>query len=172
MNRSALATRRYGAGFTSLVGVMIMIAATTPFLFVGIATPYALLACAMVVRGIGVGLAMMPAMTAAFTSLHHHQVNDASPQLNVIQRVGGTLGTAIIAVVLQNKLALVPGAGTGTYTNAAAVAAAFADTYRWVILINGLALIPAAALWRIERQSRRTGEESEVSEESLIEAVI
>ena len=48
---------------------------------------------------------MMPAMTAAFSPLNHDQVNDASPQLNVIQRVGGSLGTAVIAVVLQNKLA-------------------------------------------------------------------
>jgi EmrB/QacA subfamily drug resistance transporter len=172
MNRSAVATRRFGAGLTSLVGVMIMIGATVPFLFVGATTPYAPIASAMVFRGIGVGLAMMPAMTAAFSALSHDQVNDASPQMNVIQRVGGTLGTAIIAVVLQNKLVHVPGAGTGTYTDPTAVAAAFADTYRWVVLITILALIPAVVLWQVERQLRANGQETEPSEESLVEAMV
>ena len=55
-------------------------------------------------------------MTAAFSALAHEQVNDGSPQLNVIQRVGGALGTAIIAVILQEKLSHLAGASTGTYT--------------------------------------------------------
>ncbi len=172
MNRSAVATRRFGAGLTSLVGVVIMIGATAPFLFVGATTPYGPIAAAMVARGIGVGLAMMPAMTAAFSALSHDQVNDASPQMNVIQRVGGALGTAIIAVVLQNKLVHVPGASTGTYTSPTAVAAAFADTYRWVILITALALIPATVLWQVERQLRASGQEATPSEESLVEALV
>jgi EmrB/QacA subfamily drug resistance transporter len=172
MNRSAVATRRLGAGLTSVVGVTIMIGATVPFMFVGATTPYAPIASAMVVRGIGVGLAIMPAMTAAFSALSHDQVNDASPQLNVIQRVGGTLGTAIVAVVLQTKLAHVPGAGTGRYTDPTAVAGAFAETYRWVILITVLALIPAAVLWRVERRLRASGLEAEPSEEALMEAVV
>jgi EmrB/QacA subfamily drug resistance transporter len=172
MNRSAVATHRLGAGLTSLFGVIIMIAATAPFLFVGASTPYAPIALAMVARGVGVGLAMMPAMTAAFSSLAPDQVNDASPQINVIQRVGGTLGTAIIAVVLQNKLVHVPGGATGTYTDPTAVAAAFGDTYQWVILITVLALIPATVLWRVERQLRASGHEARPSEESLIEAIV
>jgi EmrB/QacA subfamily drug resistance transporter len=172
MNRSAVATRRFGAGLTSLFGVMIMIGATVPFMFVGSTTPYTPIAAAMVLRGIGVGLAMMPAMTAAFSSLSNDQVNDASPQINVIQRVGGTLGTAIVAVVLQNKLVHVPGAATGTYTDPTALAAAFADTYQWVILMTVVALIPATVLWRVERQLRANGLDGHPSEESLIEAIV
>jgi EmrB/QacA subfamily drug resistance transporter len=172
MNRSARATHRLGAGLTSLIGVFIMLAATVPFLFVGPATPYALIATAMVVRGFGVGLAMMPAMTAAFSAVSHDQVNDASPQMNVIQRVGGTLGTAIVAVVLQNKLVHVPGASTGVYTSATAVAASFADTYRWVLLMIALALIPATVLWRVERRSRTTRQEGEPSQELLVETIV
>jgi EmrB/QacA subfamily drug resistance transporter len=171
MNRSALATRRFGAGLTSLVGVVIMIGGTVPFLFVGPATPYAPIAVAMVVRGVGVGLALMPAMTAAFSALSHDQVNDGSPQLNVIQRVGGSLGTAIVAVVLQTRLAHVAGASTGTYTDPTAVAASFAGTYRWVILMTVLALIPATMLWRVERQTHVTGQETELSE-ALVEGMV
>ena len=46
--------------------------------------------------------AMMPAMPAAYATLRPHQVQDATPQLNVLQRVGGSIGTAILTVVLQN----------------------------------------------------------------------
>jgi hypothetical protein len=86
--------------------------------------------------------------------------------------VGGTLGTAIIAVVLQDKLVHVPGAATGRYTDPTALAAAFADTYQWVILMTVIALIPAAVLWRVERVLRASGQEAQPSEESLIEAIV
>jgi EmrB/QacA subfamily drug resistance transporter len=172
MNRSAIATHRFGAGLSSLCGVVIMVCATVPFLFVGATTPYGWIASAMVVRGAGVGLAFMPAMTAAFSPLNHDQVNDASPQLNVIQRVGGSLGTAIIAVVLQTELSHLPGAGTKHGPTASAVAMSFAHTYRWVILMSILALIPATVLWRVERQLRATGHEAVLSDEAMVEAIV
>jgi hypothetical protein len=166
MNRSATATRRFGAGLTSLCGGLILVAATVPFLFVDTTTPFAVIGTAMVVRGIGVGLAMMPAMTAAFSVLSHDQINDASPQINVTQRVGGSLGTAVIAVILQDKLTHL-----GPHASPNAIASAFAQTYAWVIGMSLVALIPALFLWRIERQARAEGYEHEVGEEALVEAV-
>ena len=35
-----------------------------------------------------------------------------------------------------------------------------------------LALIPATVLWRVERQLRATGHESELSDEALVEAIV
>jgi EmrB/QacA subfamily drug resistance transporter len=174
MNRSARVTSRFGAGLTSLAGVAIMVVATVPFLFIGATTPYSMIGVAMVVRGVGVGLAMMPAMTAAFSALGHDQIDDASPQLNVIQRVGGSLGTAVIAVVLQTKLAHLSSGGTikaSASASAGAVAAAFAQTYWWVIVMSLLALIPAAVLWRVERQTRLDGYPGERHDEALVEAL-
>ena len=52
-------------------------------------------------RGVGIGFSFMPAMTAAFASLAPEQLSDATPQLNVLQRIGGAIGTAVLAVVLQ-----------------------------------------------------------------------
>ena len=40
MNRSTSTTRRLGGGLASLIGIFIMIGATTPFLFVGATTPF------------------------------------------------------------------------------------------------------------------------------------
>jgi EmrB/QacA subfamily drug resistance transporter len=166
MRRSAWATSRFGAGLTSLCGGIVMVAATTPFLFFGAKTSYLLIAAPMVVRGLGIGLAFMPAFTAAFATLNHDQVADASPQLNVIQRVGGSLGTAVIAVILQSKLTHL-----STHPSAAATAGAFAATYWWVMALTVVGLIPAVVLWRVERQSRALGFESSVTEQALIEAI-
>ena len=146
---SGRATERFGAGRTALVGGAVMAAATIPFVLVTATTPYSLLAVAMIVRGVGMGLSMMPSMTAAFSVLSKEQVNDASPQLTVLQRVGGSLGTAIIAVVLENHLShIAPGPHA-----AASIASAFGHTYWWVMGATLIALVPTALLARIERRA-------------------
>ncbi|MGI8903451.1 MAG: DHA2 family efflux MFS transporter permease subunit [Solirubrobacteraceae bacterium] len=147
MALSGRVTERLGAGRTSLIGGVILALATVPFILIGAATPFALIGVAMLVRGIGIGLSIMPAMTAAFSVLSREQVNDASPQLTVLQRVGGSLGTAIIVVVLQGHLGH---AGNGH----AALAAGFAHTYWWVMAVTLLALLPTLLLARIERRRR------------------
>jgi EmrB/QacA subfamily drug resistance transporter len=144
---SGRATERLGAGRTSLVGGLILAVATIPFVLVTPSTPFSVIGVAMLVRGVGVGLAIMPAMTAAFSVLTREQVNDASPQLTVLQRVGGSLGTAIIAVVLQGHI---EHAHTG-----AAVASGFGHTYWWVMGVTLAALVPTLVLTRIERRARR-----------------
>ena len=147
MVASGRLTTRLGAGRTSLLGGLIMAVATLPFVLVTASTPYSLLAVAMVVRGVGVGLAIMPAMTAAFSVLTREQVNDATPQLTVLQRVGGSLGTAIIAVILQHNI-------TGA-RSASAVATGFGHTYWWVMGATLIALVPTLVLARIERRAKR-----------------
>jgi len=97
----------------------------------------------MVARGFGIGLSMMPAMTAAYATLRPHQVKDATPQLNVLQRVGGSIGTAILTVVLQNGI---------TADAPEAIAASFAHTYWWVVGIGVLALLPTVLLAVVERR--------------------
>jgi EmrB/QacA subfamily drug resistance transporter len=144
---SGRATERLGAGRTSLIGGVILAVATIPFVLVTATTSFSVIGVAMLVRGVGVGLAIMPAMTAAFSVLTREQVNDASPQLTVLQRVGGSLGTAIIAVVLQGNI-------EHAHTNAA-VASGFGHTYWWVMGVTLLALVPTLVLARIERRARR-----------------
>jgi EmrB/QacA subfamily drug resistance transporter len=139
-------TDRIGAGRTSLMGGLILVLGTLPFVLITATTSFALIGAAMIVRGIGVGLAIMPAMTAAFSVLTKDQVNDASPQLTVLQRVGGSLGTAIIAVVLQGQ--------TDHATTATAAAAGFAHTYWWVMGVTLIALVPTLVLARIERRAK------------------
>jgi len=150
---SGRVTERLGAGRTSLIGGLILALATVPFILISATTPFTVIGAAMLVRGIGIGLSIMPAMTAAFSVLSREQVNDASPQLTVLQRVGGSLGTAIIAVVLQGQIQ------HAAHTRAA-LASGFASTYWWVMAVTLLSLLPTLMLARIERHKRRQEQSS------------
>jgi hypothetical protein len=129
-----------------MIGCLTLVVATIPFTLIGVATPFTVIGVAMVVRGIGIGLSIMPSMTAAFSVLRREQITDASPTLTVLMRVGGSLGTAIIAVVLQGHLA-------HAHTPVAE-AASFAHTYWWVMAVSLIALVPTLLLVRVERRAR------------------
>lgn len=150
MALSGRATERLGGGLTALIGGVVTIVTTIPFVLIGAETSFALLGVAMVLRGFGIGMSMMPSMTAAFSVLRPDQINHATPQLNVLQRVGGSVGTAILSVALSSKLA---DAG-GPAATPAAVADAFGETYLLVLAVTVVALLPTILLTAIERRAR------------------
>jgi hypothetical protein len=86
-------------------------------------------------------------MTAAYSVLAPDQVTHAAPQLTTLQRVGGSIGTAILTVILQTHL---ESAGASP----AAMADAFGTTFVWVMGITAAALLPTVMLARIERRAR------------------
>jgi EmrB/QacA subfamily drug resistance transporter len=143
-------TDRYGGGPLALFGVIVCALGTVPFGLIGAHTSVLWLSVAMVVRGVGIGFAFMPAMSAAFASLHRDELSDATPQLNVLQRVGGSIGTAVLAVVLQRAL-------TGTHTLSAA-ASGYGTAFWWATGITALAIIPCVILTRAERAARRAAD--------------
>jgi EmrB/QacA subfamily drug resistance transporter len=183
-------TDRVGGGRVASVGIVIMTLGTIPFAFLTSTTSYALLAVLLVIRGIGMGGTMMPAMAAAFATLERPQVPRATSALNAIQRVGGSIGTALLAVVLQHQIitqlsAAVPGrapvgggggqATLGGLSDAARahfaepLATAFANTFWWAVGIGVLAMIPTAILAVSQRRAQRAAAAAAVS--SVPEAV-
>jgi EmrB/QacA subfamily drug resistance transporter len=157
------ATDRLGGGPLALVGVTLTTLATIPFGLIGAHTSIVYLSVAMLVRGIGIGFAMMPAMTAAFAALERSELADASPQLNVVQRVGGSLGTAILAVVLQRALA-------GAHT-VGGLASGYGTAFWAAAAMTAVAVVPAFILLRAERAARAAHPEAvESSAEAALEA--
>jgi MFS family permease len=157
-------TDRFGGGPLALFGVLLTAAATIPFALIGAHTSILFLCVAMLVRGFGIGFAFMPAMTAAFASLERHELSDATPQLNVLQRVGGSIGIAVLSVVLSRHLT--------TAHSVAAGAAAYGTAFWWAIGLTALAIIPCVILVRSERAARRAyARPADVPEEALAEAV-
>jgi EmrB/QacA subfamily drug resistance transporter len=140
-------TARYGGGKIALGGVILTALMTVPFGLIGANTSVPLLGFAMGLRGIGMGLSFMPAMTAAFATLERHELSDATPQLNVLNRVGGSIGTAVLAVVLQRGL-------VGAHTQAAR-AGAYGTAFWWSVGITVLAIIPCVILARAESKARK-----------------
>jgi EmrB/QacA subfamily drug resistance transporter len=148
MAMSGRATERWGGGITAALGAVVTLFATIPFVLLGANTPFVLIGAAMIFRGFGIGMSIMPAMTAAYSGLTPKQITHATPQLTTLQRVGGSMGTAILTVVLQQHLET---AGTSQ----AAMANAFGTTFIWVMGITAAALLPTLLLARIERQRKR-----------------
>jgi EmrB/QacA subfamily drug resistance transporter len=145
---SGRVTMRLGGGLTSLIGGAIAVVATIPFVLIGATTSFWLIGAAMVARGFGIGMSMMPSMTAAYAVLRPDQVNDATPQMNVLQRVGGSIGTAILTVVLQSGITHLAA------PTPAGIAASFATTYWWVLGISLVALAPTVLLAVVERRTQ------------------
>ena len=139
-------TDRWGGGPLALFGVLLTTVATVPFGLIGAHTSIVWLCAAMFVRGMGIGFAFMPAMTAAFAALERSELADATPQLNVLQRVGGSLGTAVLAVVLQRAL-------VGTHTVSAA-ASAYGTAFWASAALTAVAIVPCIILLRAEHAAR------------------
>jgi EmrB/QacA subfamily drug resistance transporter len=160
-------TERFGGGRIAIAGVTTLCLSTLPLAFVGASTSEVLISLVLVVRGLSIGFSFMPAMTAAFSVMRPDQLSDATPQLNVVMRLGSAVGVAVLAVVLQRASAHAHGKP--------ALAHAFAHTYWWGLGIAVLSLIPCLLLLRAERPGRsaaRTGPDDtqQLRPESAIEA--
>jgi len=162
---SARAADRIGGGRLSLAGVLLTAAATVPFAFFGASSSYWLIGATMVARGAGIGMAFVPAMTAAFAAMTPAQIPDATPQLNVLQRVGGSIGTAILAVILQSNI------NSLAFPTPEGIASAFNTAYWWALAITLAAVVPAVVLVRAEAAARRRARAPEEAAELVPEAV-
>jgi EmrB/QacA subfamily drug resistance transporter len=144
---------------TSLLAV-----ATVPLVFVTAHTPYVLLGFVLLVRGIGLGAAIQPATASAYALLESSQIPRATATLNTLRQIGGSIGTALLAVVLQHEAAAALPAADGRAGQllrplrageraeiSGPVATVFGHTFMWALAIALLAIIPAVALLRAER---------------------
>ena len=159
---SGSATDRAGPGRVVLGGIALLLLGTLPFALVDADTPYWVLAVALFVRGIGIGASMMPSMSAAYQTLDRAAVARATSTLNILNRLGGAIGTALLAVLLSHEIShQLPGHGAASFTSGvgrapgalphpvmASLANAFAHTFWWALALTVVALLPALALPR------------------------
>jgi len=155
----ARSTQRFGGGRVALFGVSVLALSSLPLAFIGADTSIAFISVILLFRGVGIGLSFIPTTTVAFASLRTDQLSDATPQLNVLQRVGGAIGTAVLAVVLQRA-----SAGADTPSE---LAGAFATTNWWVLGIVALSVIPVVALLRAEGPRHPPTQAEELAEAEL-----
>ena len=74
------------------------------FTQVGTDTSYLLLCGSLFVMGLGMGGTMMPIMTSALRTLSSAEVARGSTLVNILQQIGGSIGSAIMSVILTSQL--------------------------------------------------------------------
>ena len=153
LRKGALLADKHGARKVVPWGMALLVIGTFAYTQQTVNTSFVLLAVSLFVRGIGLGLAMMPVFSAAFQGLRHDQVPRASTASNIIRQVGGSIGVAIMAVVLQAQISRVlPDAhvhattGAIPYAIGVKLAHAFGNTFWWSLALCGVALIPSLFL--------------------------
>ncbi len=127
-------TDTIGARPIAVAGFAIVAAATVPFAFAGPGTSPWLLALWLVIRGFGLGAVTIPVMAVAFLGLAKQQIAHSSVVTRTVQQVGGSFGTAVLAVILSSAIAARHSA-----------AAAFDIAFWWATGFSALAVL--LALW-------------------------
>ncbi|VXB17331.1 MFS transporter [Aeromicrobium sp. 9AM] len=133
-----------------LTGLPLMVAGLAVYTASTAGTSYVVMSAALLVIGIGTGCVMAPVMASAYATVDRAAMPGATATLNVTQRIGGAIGTAIFAAVLQHQLSQ---ARTGGADVVEAAADAFGSTFWWPLALAAMAIVPAALLPRARRTS-------------------
>jgi MFS transporter len=173
MPLSGKLTDRYGPTWLPATGLPLVAIGLIPFVFVGAHTSYVLLCAANFVQGLGMGLAMMPNMTAAMQAVPPTAIARTSTAMNIIRQAGASIGTAVLSVILasaitSNLSSILGSRASGSHSGGIAtlqrlpasvhsvvagpLADAFASTFVWALVLILVALIPAVGMalsgWR------------------------
>ena len=144
-------TDRFGARGVASAGMVLAALGMLAYTQVGPGTSYLYLSAALLVVGAGVGATVVPSMAAAFQALSRAETPRATSALNVIQRLGGAVGTALFAIVLSRQAGT--GAGGAGAGGAGPLAGAFGTTF-WVAAgLIAVAVVPALLLPRARHQT-------------------
>ncbi len=157
-------TDRYGPSKWPAFGIPLLVIGLAPFAFVTDSTSYVLLCGFSFVAGLGMGLSMMPTMTAAMQAVPPAAIARTSTAMNIIRQSGASIGTAVLSVLLSTAITakLVDAGGTAPSGGSGfealhdispaeqaqiggPLAEAFAETFVWGVVLMALAFIPA--LW-------------------------
>ncbi|GAA1878765.1 MDR family MFS transporter [Actinomadura bangladeshensis] len=97
-------TDRLGARPITVFGFLVVGAATVPFAYADAHTNTWTLAGWLLLRGIGLGAVTVPVMAVAYQGLDREQIAHASVLIRVAQQIGGSFGTAVLAVILAHVM--------------------------------------------------------------------
>jgi EmrB/QacA subfamily drug resistance transporter len=133
-------TDRIGPRPVVLAGLLLTGLGTVAFAWAGPSTSGWLLAAALFIRGAGLAPVTIAVMAGSFRDIPHRDVPDASSTSRIIQQVGGSFGSAALALILADALT------SHHAATAAARALAFHTAFRWSVALTALAIIPALLL--------------------------
>lgn len=145
MSLALIGVARLGAGVSprvvTMAGLVLTTAGTLVYTQADAGTNAILLAASMAVRGVGIGAAFVTVMTTAYHGLAPAAIPRATSTTRILQQIGASFGTAVLAVVLTQ--------GSRGVTDVDGLAAAFGNAFWWTLWFTALAaplvaLLPAA----------------------------
>ncbi|MEV6065847.1 DHA2 family efflux MFS transporter permease subunit [Nocardia sp. NPDC052001] len=132
---------RFGGGFIAIFGNLGVAVTLLPFAFLPKDANLVVVQLLLFAAGVATALAGMPLVSAAYAAVRPDQLPDAAAFVNILQRIGGAVGVAVVAVILSRATASEWSPVTG-YQLAFAVLAA-------------LSLIASIASTQLRRHQRR-----------------
>lgn len=120
------------------IGFLVVALTTVPFAFADANTSVWWLGAVLFVRGLSLGIVFVPVMSVAYDDIGPDRMANASMVTRTAQQIGGSVGTAVIAIVLQ--------AGLGRDTPAHAFDQAF-----WAAI--AIAVLAALAALSLPKQA-------------------
>ncbi|MFD9964533.1 DHA2 family efflux MFS transporter permease subunit [Amycolatopsis sp. NPDC058986] len=163
MPRAGKLADKMGPRKLVLPGVAVMVLGMVPFTMVTATTSFLVLLPALFVVGLGMGLTMVPVMSAALQQLELKDMAKASTATNILQQTAGAVGSAVMSIILAALLAGKFGVPTSqgqvaatiatqnpaTHDAAASMASdAFATTFVWALVLMAASIVPAFFLPR------------------------
>jgi EmrB/QacA subfamily drug resistance transporter len=134
----------FGARLVTIASFLLTAAATVPFALAGPRTSLWLLGAVLLIRGFGIGTALVPPISVAYQDIPLADIPHATMNTRIAQQMGAAFGTAIVAVALQSLLA--HGASN-----------AFHSAFWWAIGITVAALVAALTIPRPSAPKRTDG---------------
>lgn len=150
MNLSGRLYNRVGPRPLALIGLSVLLASTAMLSRTTATTSIALIGAFASMRGIAMGLCMMPVQTAAYNTVPQGQMTRATALTNVLFRVFGSASTAVLTTALVVSLTLhgAPAGSTITSgtTPARYLARAFDDAFILMTVMSAVGILLAVFL--------------------------
>jgi len=124
-------TDNIGARWVVLAAILVAIVGTLPFVFFTAQTPTWLLLAVLFIRGIGQGGLTIPVMADSYTGLPKNLIAEATTASRMLQNIGGAMGTAVLATIIQHEL---PSVGLN---------AAYQTAFMWSVGFIAVTALPA-----------------------------
>jgi len=94
---------RFGPKVVMIVGLLLMAYMTWQFGTISLETSFATIVIWNIFRGIAMGLAMMPAQTAALADVPPHLIGRASSMISIIRNLASSFGIAMMTVMITTR---------------------------------------------------------------------
>ena len=94
---------RFGAKPVVVLGIFLLGLGSMPLMYINMDTSYEYVMGIMVLRGMGLGLFMMPATVMSMANIPLSKVSRASAINNALRQISGSMGIAILTTMLQNR---------------------------------------------------------------------